>query len=51
MIEFLFQGNGVKRAVIFAVILKMYYMPNDLTSLIHKKIHQIFRDAGGKMKK
>ena len=34
-----------------AVILKIYYMPNGLTSLLHKKIYRIFRDVGGKIKK
>ena len=34
-----------------AVILKIYYMPNGPTSSsIHKKIHQIFRDVGGRWK-
>ena len=33
-----------------AVILKIYYIPNGLTLLIHKKIHQIFRDVGGRLK-
>ena len=31
--------------------LKNYYMLNGLTSMIHKKIHQIFRDVGGRWKK
>ena len=32
------------------VTLKIYYMPNGLTPLIHKKIHQIFQDVGGRGK-
>ena len=35
-----------KRAV--GLILKMYYMPFGLTLLIHKQIHQSFRDVGGR---
>ena len=31
--------------------LKNYYMLNGLTSMIHKKIHQIFRDVGGRWEK
>ena len=30
--------------------LKTYYMLNGLTSMIHKKIHQIFSDIGGRWK-
>ena len=33
-----------------AVILKIYHMPNSLTSKLYKKINQIFRDVGGRWK-
>ena len=32
------------------VILKIYYMPNGLTSFIYKKIHQIFQGVRGRWK-
>ena len=34
-----------------AVILKIHYMPNGLTSIIMKKIQQIFRDQLGEDEK
>ena len=36
----MFHSNGEIRAV----ILKIYHMPNGLTSMIHEKFHQISRE-------